>query len=222
MSKQSHTASFRRSQQYPPSLQETLDIALRVMTSKRFLNREGLGNEVPYYVLRYRIEWDRSFDQSLRQMLSHLNESVPTLHIDVYQLAIQIWRDCGYWDQILAQEAGMDRQDFADGLAQILDAERVLAPAIAERIQASPDSRVVILSGVHHLFPIMRAHRLLNCLQPLTGDVPVVLTFPGSYRQSPTVGSALVLFDQVSEDNYYRAFDLLDQQYALETIKDES
>ena len=166
MSKQSHTASFRRSQQYPPSLQETLDIALRVMASRRFLNREGLGNEVPYYVLRYRIEWDRSFDQSLRQMLSHLNESVPTLHVDVYQLALQIWRDCGYWDQILAQEGEMDRQDFADGLAQILDAERVLAPA--------------------------------------------------------TVGSALVLFDQVSEDNYYRAFDLLDQQYALETIEDES
>ena len=38
---------------YARSLDDTFDIAYQVMTSERFIEMEGLGNEVPYFVLRY-------------------------------------------------------------------------------------------------------------------------------------------------------------------------
>jgi len=95
----------------------------------------------------------------------------------------------------------------------------LLGPAIRRAVEGAggEDSvDAVMLSGVHHLFPLVRTHLLLNCLQPLLGRVPLVVTFPGSYHQSPSTHSALVLFDRISQDNYYRAFDLVDFSLTLE------
>ena len=201
---------------YLDSLRETFDCAFRVLTSERFKKMEGLGNEVPFFVLRYKPEWEPTVDEELARLRRSLREERYSLtYIDVFALAVGIWKGSPFFDQMLAMEAQLDLDVFQAGLRGVIDVEGVLAPAIKKAVdedETGGEGNVdaVLLSGVHHLFPLVRTHLLLNCLQPLLGRVPLVVTFPGSYHQSPSTHSALVLFDQISQDNYYRAFDLVD------------
>ena len=50
----------------------------------------------------------------------------------------------------------------------------------------------------------MRSHNILNNLQHVFDDVPVVLFYPGDYN-----GQTLTLFEAFMDDNYYRAFNLI-------------
>lgn len=205
---------------YLDSLRETFDCAFRVLTSERFTKMEGLGNEVPFFVLRYKPEWEPTVDEELSRLRRRLREERYRMaDIDVFALAVGIWKESPVFDQMLSMEAQLDPDVFQAGLRGVIDVEGVLAPAIKTAVDgAGGESSVdaVLLSGVHHLFPLVRTHLLLNCLQPLLGRVPLVVTFPGSYHQSPSTHSALVLFDRISQDNYYRAFDLVDFSLTLE------
>jgi hypothetical protein len=40
----------------------------------------------------------------------------------------------------------------------------------------------------------------------------MVMYFPGEYKQSQSLGSALVLFGLLKDDQYYRAKNILDQE----------
>ena len=199
---------------YLDSLRETFDCAFRVLTSERFKKMEGLGNEVPFFVLRYKTEWEPTVDEELSRLRRRLREERYRLaDVNVFALAVDIWKGSPFFDQMLAMEAQLDLDVFQTGLRGVIDVEGVLAPAIKKAVDETggeDNVDAVLLSGVHHLFPLVRTHLLLNCLQPLLGRVPLVVTFPGSYHQSPSTHSALVLFDQISQDNYYRAFDLVD------------
>ena len=199
---------------YLDSLRETFDCAFRVLTSERFKKMEGLNNEVPFFVLRYKPEWEPTVDEELSRLRRRLREERYRLaDIDVFALAAGFWMSSPAFGRMLSTEATLRPPErFRRALSRVIDVESVLAPAIKRAVdEAGGEENVdaVLLSGVHHLFPLVRTHLLLNCLQPLLGRVPLVVTFPGSYHQSPSTHSALVLFDQVSQDNYYRAFDLV-------------
>lgn len=63
---------------------------------------------------------------------------------------------------------------------------------------------VVMLMGSGRVFPYMRSHSILNNLQHVFDDVPVILFYPGEYT-----GQTLTLFGKFMDDNYYRAFNLV-------------
>lgn len=181
---------------------------------------EGLGNEVPFFVLRYKPDWEPTVDEELSRLRRRLREERYRLaDADVFSLAVCIWKSSPFFEQMLSMEEELPPDTFRDALSNVIDVEGLLAPAIKKTVDdAGGEDNVdaVLLSGVHHLFPLVRTHLLLNCLQPLLGRLPLVVTFPGSYHQSPSTHSALVLFDQISQDNYYRAFDLVDFSLTLE------
>jgi len=54
---------------------------------------------------------------------------------------------------------------------------------------------------------MIRSHTRLNNLHKTIEHVPVVLFFLGSYD-----GVEVVLFNEIKDDNYYRAFPLVDKQ----------
>ncbi|MBS6934729.1 MAG: DUF1788 domain-containing protein [Actinomyces graevenitzii] len=205
---------------YLCSLRETFDCAFQVLTSERFKKMEGLGNEVPFFVLRYKPDWEPKADEELARLCRRLRkEGYRLADVDVFALAVGIWKKSPVFEQMLSMEAQLDPEVFRAGLRGVIDVEGVLAPAIKKAVdEAGGEGSVyaILLSGVHHLFPLVRTHLLLNCLQPLLGHVPLVVVFPGSYHQSSSSHSALVLFDKISQDNYYRAFDLVDFSLTLE------
>ena len=66
------------------------------------------------------------------------------------------------------------------------------------------DYDLVLMDGVGSIWPLVRAHSLLNNLQPVMGDTPLVLYYPGNYDRQ-----VLRLFGRVDSGNYYRAFRLV-------------
>ena len=63
---------------------------------------------------------------------------------------------------------------------------------------------VLIITGVGKIYPFMRAHIILESIQPVFSDIPVVLFYPGTYD-----GQQLKLFGTIADGNYYRAFNQL-------------
>ena len=68
----------------------------------------------------------------------------------------------------------------------------------------TPENAVVFLTGVGKCFPILRSHKVLNNLHQAFVRVPVVMFFPGVYNEQE-----LILFGEIKDDNYYRAFKLV-------------
>ena len=63
---------------------------------------------------------------------------------------------------------------------------------------------LIIASGAGLVWPLLRTHSLLNNLQPVMGNTPLLLFYPGRYD-----GQSLRLFGKLKNNNYYRAFKLV-------------
>ena len=69
--------------------------------------------------------------------------------------------------------------------------------------------KVIFIKGIGEVFPYIRTHNLLSNLQKILKKEPSIIFFPGSYQNDPKMGSSLNLFCEFSNDNYYRAFNIL-------------
>lgn len=194
------------------TLSQRFEHAYRVMSSPSFLGMEGLGNEVPYFILPYSPADEPRVGNERRRLVTKLRtRGVTVCEVDLWSLATKLWQDTGVWEQMLTSEASLPKVTFGEAVGNAVSPGSYLSPRIASAVaEQDPRPQVVLLSNVGRLFPIVRSHTILNTLQPLLSDIPLVLAFPGSYRQSPTQGSSLVLFDRLTDDDYYRAFDLLE------------
>ena len=72
-----------------------------------------------------------------------------------------------------------------------------------DKIQYAPHKPgdVLLLTGVGDVFPFMRVHSLLEALQPHFSDIPILVMYPGTFD-----GSYVRLFDKLTPNPYYRAF----------------
>src|SRR5947209_15608347 len=59
---------------------------------------------------------------------------------------------------------------------------------------------LVIVTGIGTAWPLPRTLSLLNNLQPVMGNTPLVVFYPGRYD-----GQSLSLFGKLKNHNYYRA-----------------
>ena len=71
--------------------------------------------------------------------------------------------------------------------------------------ERTKDNGIVFITGIGKCYPIIRSHTILNNLHLVIDRVPVVMFYPGRYD-----GQELILFDEIKDDNYYRAFRLAD------------
>jgi len=67
----------------------------------------------------------------------------------------------------------------------------------------TPENSIIFITGVGKSYPIVRAHSILNNLHPVSDDIPIVMFYPGKFT-----GQELILFSEIKDDNYYRAFRL--------------
>ena len=74
------------------------------------------------------------------------------------------------------------------------------------------DFDILFLTGIGEVFPYIRSHNVLNNLQSVVTGKPMLVFFPGRYEQSDTLGSSLVLFGRLKDDQYYRAKNILEQE----------
>lgn len=189
-------------------MQERFQHLLAVVSSQRFLRKQGLGNEVPFFICPFKPEESLDMDRLRRQLTNKLGQQgVRVLEIDLYDLTIQILKERGIWEQILEMEPTVGKEELKELLQGVLDPEHHLVPAMATAMSAE-EFDVLFLSGVGEVFPYIRSHNVLNNLQSTAKEKPTLLFLPGAYTHSLESGASLDLFGRLRDDKYYRAFNI--------------
>lgn len=190
------------------TLQERFDHLVSVISGERFLKKEGLGNEIPFFICPFRPEEAVEMAGLQRQLVHRLEQAgLLVLEIDLYDLSVEILKERGIWEQILAMEPTVEKDQLRELLQGVLDPESHLVPAIARRLEAKSFD-VLFLSGVGEVFPCIRSHNVLNNLQRVAKTRPTLMFFPGEYTHSLESGASLDLFGRLHDDKYYRAFNI--------------
>ena len=190
------------------SLDERLDLMERIIKETNFRKNKGLGNEVGYYVFDYPADKELVVRERIEYMKAKNSKGTDSFDLvvfDLYDIVIDLLEQEGFLEQCFKFEKkqGMPRIVKAVGnLLQINDNESLIVKYIQEH---TPHNAVVFITGVGKCYPILRSHKVLNNLHQAIDRVPVVMFYPGKYD-----GQELVLFSEIKDDNYYRAFRLVD------------
>lgn len=196
----------------PATRKERAEHLFDVVTSQRFLTKQGLGNEVPFFICPYPAEDALSMNQDRADLVTRItNAGVGVLDLSLYDLSLEILEERGILDQVLEIEAETDKIELRELLQSVLDPKANVIPKIAQAIETTPHD-VIFLSGVGEVYPYIRSHNVLNNLQSTAKDKPTVLFFPGSYTHALATGASLDLFGRLHDDKYYRAFNILNYE----------
>lgn len=191
-----------------PELAKRLDIAEKKIKEPSFRQNKGLGNEVGYYVFDYPAEKELQVRERIaymKQKNSRGTDGFELVVFDLYDIIIDLLEQEGYMEKCFKfeQKNGFDRIVKAVGnLVKISDSTSLIVQHIQNH---TPEEAVVFLTGIGKCYPLLRSHKVLNNLHQALDRVPVVLFYPGRYD-----GQELVLFGSIKDDNYYRAFRLVD------------
>jgi hypothetical protein len=185
---------------------------LAVVSSQRFLTKQGLGNEVPFFIYPFDPTHAPEVSEHVGLLVKQLQKrGKEVLLIDLYDLAISILRERGIFDEILAIEPDSTKAELKELLQGVLDPAAHLIPRIAELIKTAPHD-VIFITGVGEVYPYIRSHNVLNNLQSTAKDRPTLMFFPGRYTHALATGASLDLFGILHDDKYYRAFNILNYE----------
>jgi Domain of unknown function (DUF1788) len=174
-----------------------------IISSPRFLNKEGLGGEIPFFIHSFPIHKQGEVENHIQSLIKRLeNRGIAVHEINLYQLCMAILKRENLFDTILERETSLPKQRLMRVLAGPLSIDAVVIPEIHKRL-AESSQKIIFLTGIGAAFPFIRSHTILNNLQTLVDDLPLVLFFPGTYNNQ-----SLTLFDLLKDDNYYRAHNL--------------
>jgi len=194
------------------TLAEQEEHLFNVLSGRRFLAMEGLGNEVPFFIYPYPPEVALEVAQVKKRVKNRLgNAGVTVREVNLYDVTVELLQERGVWDRLLALEPDQDKGDFREILQGMLDPQLHIAPAIRAKI-GDGGFDILFLTGIGEVFPYIRSHNVLNNLQSVVTGKPMLMYFPGRYEQSDTLGSSLVLFGRLKDDQYYRAKNILEQE----------
>lgn len=196
-----------------PDLNKQEAHLLAVLSSQRFLQMEGLSNEVPFFIYPYPPEASLNVAQAKKRIKTKLStqHGITVREVNLYDLSVEILKERGVWERILKVEPEQDKDEFRELLQGMLDPQIHIAPAIRAKIEDGAFD-ILFLTGIGEVFPYIRSHNVLNNLQSIVTGKPMLMFFPGRYEQSDTLGSSLVLFGRLKDDQYYRAKNILEQE----------
>ena len=184
-----------------------------------FLAGHGLGNEVPFFILPYAAAREDEV-RAQTAALAHdfapagddatapsANTGTRVIHFDLWDVFLQICQERRILEKIPALEERRGTEGLLRRMEKIATPEaflKVMATGYEQIGGQMPGRDVVLISGVGKVYPLVRAHNILENAQPVFTEVPMVMLYPGAYD-----GQQLHLFGKISDGNYYRAFSLL-------------
>lgn len=175
-----------------------------------FRQNKGLGNEVGYYVFDYPAEYELVVRERVNYIVSkydNRNQDFELVVFDLYDIIIDLLIKEGFLDLCYEFERSKGLSEIIKAVNEMLrmEEDNESNEMLAHIKNNIPKNSIVFLTGVGKCFPILRSHKILNNLHQFVDDVPVVMFFPGEYD-----GQSLMLFSEIKDDNYYRAFKLVD------------
>ena len=190
------------------TLDERLDKAEEIIKKPSFRQNKGLGNEVGYYIFDYPAEQEMLVRERVDYIRRKNEDSIDGFQVvvfDLYEIIINILKDKGYLDKCFEFEKTKGIERITKSVGNMLRITAKDSLIVNYNKEHTPDNSVVFIVGIGKCYPILRSHTVLNNLHQVIDSVPVVLFYPGKYD-----GQELVLFGEIKDDNYYRAFKLVD------------
>ncbi len=180
------------------------------MISVDALTRYGTANDLRFYIFDY-----APADELLvRKETKKLKDRNPAIvEFDLYEMMLEIIEDEGYMEDVLRMEKDYDKEvllrEVFQTLLSVEEEENAFLDKFKDDIEDDGKS-IVLITGVGKAFPIVRSHTILNNLQSIFRRNPVVMMYPGRYEIKEKM--TLRLFERLDDDNYYRAFPLVERR----------
>ena len=166
-----------------------------------FLANKGLSNEVGIYVFCYRPADEMLVRSHFERLKNAKNKPYNLIECDLYKILITICEE----KRILSKVEEMEERKGKEYLLAQL--QKIATPEMfVEHMKYEPHNPgdVLLITGVGKVYPFMRSHKILDNIQHIFADIPVVMLYPGVFN-----GQDLNLFGKFLDGHYYRAFNLL-------------
>ena len=180
------------------------------MTSVQELTKYGTANDLKFYIFDYNPKDEALVRKETKKLLS-LNPDI--VEFDLYEMMLQIIEGEGYMEDVLRMEPEYDKdillREVFQPLLSVEEEDNAFLNMFKEGV-ADDGSKIILITGVGKSFPIIRSHTILNNLQSIFRKNPVVMMYPGRYEIKNSM--TLRLFERLDDDNYYRAFPLVERR----------
>lgn len=188
------------------NINERLDAIVDKIKEDKFIDGRGLGNEISFYIFDYDPKDElkvRDKVRSLHRTFSNPIHNRRIIEFDLYKMLIELAKEKRIYDQIFEMEKNLGSEELFKALTTFSKPEIFLGKIESE----IKDNNVIFITGVGKIYPFVRSHTILNNLQERIDKLPVIMFYPGLYD-----GQSLNLFNRFVDDNYYRAFRLIDNR----------
>ena len=189
----------------PQDIHERLNSIIKTITTKEFLNNQGLGNEIGFWIFDYKPSDEliiREYFGILESTFSKNHPNLSLLNINLLDSVIAYLQEKKLLDKSIQMQATKGDDALFKALKAVLHMDKFV-PFLLKQYDVNR-SDIIVMSGIGSVFPLLRAHNLLNSLHAELGHKPLIMFYPGKYD-----GQTLQLFDKLSSNNYYRAFKLI-------------
>ena len=189
----------------PQDIHERLNSIIKTITTKEFLNNQGLGNEIGFWIFDYKPSDEliiREYFGILESTFSKNHPNLSLLNINLLDSVIAYLQEKKLLDKSIQMQATKGDDALFKALKAVLHMDKFV-PFLLKQYDVNR-SDIIVMSGIGSVFPLLRAHNLLNSLHAALGHKHLIMFYPGKYD-----GQTLQLFDKLSSNNYYRAFKLI-------------
>ena len=179
------------------------------MISVEALTKYGTANDMKFYIFDYNPQDEYSIRNEIKKLKSR-NQDI--LEFDLYEMMLDIIEEQGYTEDVISAEKDYDKQHLLSEIFQpILSVEEDDNEFLEKfKIVKDDGTKIILVTGVGKSYPVIRSHTILNNLQNIFKRNPVVMMYPGRYETKKAM--TLRLFDRLDDDNYYRAFPLVERR----------
>ena len=172
-----------------------------------YFNSPGMAGELKFAIFDYEPKDELRIRKEVDKILQ-ANSIIKKY--DLYEMMIEIIKEESYFENIIDVEKDFPKDVMLTQVFQpLLALEQDDNPIIRKFRESVEDDgqSIVLIVGVGKVYPIIRSHTILNNLQSVFRNNPVVMLYPGTYDSNQKM--TLRLFDRLDDDNYYRAFNLV-------------
>lgn len=187
--------------------QERLNILQEKLMSPNFLEKQGLGNEMSYYIFDYDPKDELLIRNAIPEMTAYITKYTRDRHFqefNLYDIIIDFFEERNYMQKNFKAEQKMGSERVIEKMQQglkIATERDVIVNYIKDQLD---HEAITLITGVGKAYPIIRSHVILNNLQSIVTRKPMIMFYPGKFENN-----TLKLFDIFHDDNYYRAFQIV-------------
>ena len=184
------------------AIMQNLDYLRGKIQEENFLYGKGLSNEVNIWFFCYEAEDEMAVRHFISQIVTDQTLKCRVIEKNLYQMFLQICDENRITERIPAMEERKGGENLLRQMSGIITKEEFIAKT--QYGEHTPGKDVLLITGVGEAFPFIRVHTLLEALQPAFPDIPILVMYPGIFKDYQ-----VKLFNRLKPHQYYCAFNII-------------